>query len=66
MELYFSRIGCGLVWPPERVWFTCLAAWGLFWLADCVARRRQGTILAAAGFLIVLWLTGPPRGFLRE
>jgi len=52
----------GLIWPPKRVYETCLLFWGLLWLADCVARPRGGTMAAAVGYLCFFVLVVLGRG----
>ena len=60
LELQLHKMGAGgLVWPPERVLFTCLVAWGLLWIADCLARPDNGTVVAAMGFLLMSLLCSP-------
>jgi hypothetical protein len=48
----FQESPGGLIWPSERVFFTCMVGWGILWIADCLARPRFGTGLAAIGFLL--------------
>jgi hypothetical protein len=42
----------GWVYGSESVFFTCMAAWGLLWIADAFTRPKRETLLAAVVFLI--------------
>jgi hypothetical protein len=46
------------IWLQERVFVTCLATWGIFWLADCACRKEPGTRVAATGFLFCTFAAG--------
>ncbi len=68
IDIWNAERVAGLVWPPERVWFTCQISWGLLWVADCLTRKNYGTLVAAGGFLGATFLilhavatTGPLR-----
>jgi hypothetical protein len=64
---YAHERPCGLIWPPDRVYLSCLWWWGLLWLVDCWGRPRKGTIGAAIGFLIFVCLCAAAEpGALRE
>jgi hypothetical protein len=56
----------GLVWPPKRVFDACRLLWGLLWLADCASRPNRGTMAAAIGYLLMMWLLPSPSEVLRE
>lgn len=69
LELRAVEMGAGgWVWPPERVFFVCLVAWGVLWLADCLPRPGYGTVVAASGFLLLVLLCKDAYygGMLRE
>jgi hypothetical protein len=51
IDVWDAERVAGLVWPPERVWFTCQMTWGLLWVADCFTRKNYGTLVAAGGLL---------------
>ena len=58
---------CMLIWPPPRVYMSCLWWWGLLWLVDCWGRPKKGTIGAAICFLILVCLyAAATLGTLRE
>ena len=57
----------GLMWPPKRVFITCLYVWGLYWFIDCWQRPKKGTIAAATGLLLLVCILLPMSfGVLRE
>jgi hypothetical protein len=69
LEVWREEIGAGgLVWPGERVFVSCLLAWGILWVADCTARPHHGTLVALVGYLFVglLLLTQLGSRIIRE
>lgn len=52
--LYIARseVLLGTIWPPRRIFVTCLALWGWLWCVDAWTRPKKETIVAAVGFLV--------------
>jgi hypothetical protein len=48
--------------PPPRILAAGLVAWGILWLADCLARPKGGTFVAGTWFLVlalfIAWTIG--------
>ena len=52
MYIARSEALLGTIWPPRRIFVTCLALWGWLWCVDAWTRPKKGTIVAAVGFLV--------------
>lgn len=68
IDVWEARQRPATIWPPKRVFVACNFLWGFLWLADCLARPKKGTIAAAIGFLVLVFVFLSPMGFgvLRE
>lgn len=47
INVWREQQGPSTVWPPARVAITCGLFWGTFWIADCLNRPKQSTLIAA-------------------
>ena len=47
------------LWPPKRIFLSCMFFWGVFWISDSWRRDKKEAIVTAIGFLLLCLLLIP-------